>query len=273
MDQGMAVLVLVLGLGVSVASGLLGIGGGIVLAPLLLYLPPALGLGVLTIQAVTGLTMVQGLFGATSGIVQHSRHGFVSWRLVAYMGPAIALSALFGAALSQFVHAEVLLAAFATLALVAAGLMLLPARGDKDSGEPGEVQFSRPLAVAVAVGVGFVGGLVGQGGAFILIPLLLAVLRLPTRVALGSSLGIVFCSALAGLVGKLGTGQVDLPLALVLVVGAIPGAQLGGLVSGRVRPDHLRQLLAVLIALAAMRMWSEVITTLLPLAAPPPPLG
>lgn len=255
MSPELALLVFLLGVSVSFFSGLLGIGGGIIMTPLLLYLPSVLGMADLGMREVAGLTMVQGLVGALSGSLRHRSYGFVHNRLVLTMGTAIALSSLAGAVLSKYVSQEALLAVFALLALVAAALMLVPKNGDGEEVILSEVDFDRPLAAAVAVAVGFLGGLVGQGGAFILIPLMLYVLKLPTRITIGSSLGIVLFSAAAGFVGKLSTGQIDIPLALALTAGAIPGAQFGGYVSKKVSTKALRGALAVLIGLTAINMW------------------
>ncbi len=259
MDWGLGIVVFCLTLGVSVVSGLLGIGGGIVLTPLLLYLPPALGFSPLDMKEVAGLTMVQGLFGAASGVLRHSRYGFVNRTIVRYMGSTIALSSLLGAVVSHFVEAHTLQAIFAGLAVIAAGLMFIPRRENDEQANGKELHFNRPLAIAVAATVGGLGGMVGQGGAFILVPLMLYVLRLPTRITLGSSLGIVLFSALAGFTGKVGTGQIDLFLAAFLVAGAVPGAQLGGYLSKRVSAVRLRKVLAILIVLTAVKMWYELL--------------
>ncbi len=249
-------VVAIFGLVVSFLSGLLGIGGGIIMAPLLLYGPPLLGIGQLDMKTVAGLTIVQGLLASVSGVISHRRSGNVSRQLVICMGTAIILGSLSGAIFSQFVDAHVLLGIFAGLAALAAALMLLPKRDQEDSAE-GRVVFRRPLAIVISLSVGFLGGMVGQAGAFILVPLMLYVLKLPTRITIGSSLGIVLCSSFAGFLGKLTTGQIPLSLALALALGAVVGAQAGGLVSKRMTPRVLRTSLALVIAVAALRMWAD----------------
>jgi uncharacterized membrane protein YfcA len=242
-----------LGLAVSFLSGLLGIGGGIVMAPALLFIPAWLGVGTFNMQAVTGLTITQGLFASLSGALRHGKNRFVDRSLVLAMGPAMAASTLVGAVTSKYVAEEWLRGLFALMAVVAAALMFLPSP-QEEAPAAEDVPFSRPLAAAVALILGFLVGLIGQGGSFILIPLMIHLLRVPTRIALGSNLGIVFCAALAGLVGKWSTGQIPLWPALALVLGALPGAQLGGMVSRRVRPRWLRGLLAGIILAAAVKM-------------------
>lgn len=244
---------------VGVVSGLVGIGGGIILTPLLLYLPPAIGLAPLGMKGVAGLTMVQGLFAAASGMVRHNRYGFVNRSVVLCMGSTIAGSSLLGAVLSHYIEARTMQALFAGLAALAAGLLIFNRR-EEEEGNDKDVPFNRSLAIIIAASVGILGGIVGQGGAFILIPLMLYVLRLPTRITLGSSLGIVLFSTATGFIGKLGTGQIDLTLAAFLVAGAVPGAQVGGYLSRRVSAVRLRKFLAILIALTAIKMWYEILT-------------
>jgi len=257
----LALLVFALGFAVSLLSGLLGIGGGIVLAPALLYLPSLLGLGHLDMKTVSGLTITQGLFACLSGSLCHDRHHTVNHRLVAWMGVTFFTSALSGALISRWVASEVLMLVFAGMAVVAAVLMWMPVhdQGQGDATATGD--FDRRIAVGIALVVGLLGGLVGQGGSFILIPLLLHGLKLPTRVAIGSNLALVAIASLAGFAGKLVTGQVPLLSALALVAGAIPAAQIGSALSFRTPPRWLRFILAALILLAAVKMASDVLAS------------
>ncbi len=252
-------LIVLVSFGTSLLSGLLGIGGGIVMAPALLYLPPLLGLGAFDMKQVTGLTITQALFACLAGAVRHDRQQHVHRNLVVWMGGAIALSALAGSLLSGWIASEVLMGVFAALAVVAAVLMSLPMHRPDAPGDTSGHGFNRPLAVLIAAVVGVLGGMVGQGGSFLLIPLMLHGLRLPTRVVIGSNLGIVFLSSLAGFAGKAATGQILLLPATCLVLGALPGAQLGSALSKRSDPRHLRTALAVVIALAALRIAADAL--------------
>ena len=97
----------------------------------------------------------------------------------------------------------------------------------------------------------------GQGGAFIIIPILLYVLKIPLRVALGSTLAIGLFSSSAGLVGKIATGQVPFLMAVPLLLGAIPAAQLGSFVGKKTKTQYLRWLLAVIIIATAVKIWTD----------------
>ncbi|GAB4364631.1 MAG: sulfite exporter TauE/SafE family protein [Deltaproteobacteria bacterium] len=257
-EPGLAILILTVGFAISCLSGLLGIGGGIVLAPALLYLPPFFGLASLEMRQVAGLTITQALFACLSGAFRHDRYRCVNRRLVLWMGGAIAAFALAGSVVSRWVANEVLMVVFAGLAVLAAGMMWLPKTDDGEVSDPDAVPFHLPLALAIAAGIGFLGGLVGQGGSFILIPLMLHILRLPTRLVIGSNLALVFLASLAGFAGKAATGQVPWVPAVLLVLAAVPGAQVGGILSHRTSPRWLRIALAVVIAVAAAGMIADV---------------
>ncbi len=253
-EPGLILLILFLGFTISFLSGLIGIGGGIAMAPALLYLPSLLGVGALDMRQVAGLTITQGLFACLSGAFRHYKYHCVSRPLVVWMGPAIVLAALAGATLSRGVTNEALMMIFAVLAACAAILMLLPRREGDGTPDPGRVKFSRPAALLIALTIGSLGGMVGQGGSFILIPLMLHVLRLPTRIVIGSNLALVFLSSLAGFAGKLATGQIPGVLAVFLILGALPGAQIGSVLSHRTSPKLLRAALALVVVAAAVTM-------------------
>lgn len=257
---GLLLLVLLLGFTISILSGFLGIGGGIVMAPALLYLPPLLGAGSLNMKQVTGLTIAQALFACLSGALRHDRYQNVDRKLVVWMGGAILLSALAGSTLSRWIASEVLMVVFAGLAAAAAILMCFPYGGHDTIQTEDTVTFNHLHAVLIAIVVGLLCGAVGQGGSFILIPLMLYVLKLPTRIVIGSNLALVTLSSLAGFTGKLVTGQIPLLLAAMLVLGAFPGAQIGSVLSQRTRPKWLRTALAVVIGAAAITMVIDLIT-------------
>jgi uncharacterized membrane protein YfcA len=257
--MGVYVLIGGLGLFTGFLSGLLGIGGGIVMAPLLLYVPPLFGFAPLPMRVVAGLTIAQGLLGCISGALSHRRFRFVSDRLSLYMGMSIFVAAMVGGTGSGYVSNEILLLLFAGLALSASFLMLIPVKGDSQNPDVDCLPFQRWRAVTTASGVGLLGGLVGQGGSFILIPLMTSFVQIPTRIAIGSNLAIVLLSSTAGFIGKAATGQIEWLMTMPIALTVIPAAYMGSLVSRRAPVSGLRRALAVLIAVAAIRMWISVL--------------
>lgn len=231
------------------------------MAPLLLYVPSAIGAGTLDMKTVAGLTMVQSLFATGSGAAVHRKFQFLSRPLIIWMGGGVTIASLVGAVFSRHMSAEVLEGIFAILALAAAALMLIPHTEARIEPAAASIDFNRLLALICALAIGLVGGMVGQSGAFIIIPVMLYVLKIPTRTVIGSSLGIVFLAALAGSIGKIATSQVDYSMALFCVIGAVAGAQLGGMLSIRTRRQRLRHVLALLIGVTALRMAWDLVGT------------
>jgi uncharacterized membrane protein YfcA len=107
--------------------------------------------------------------------------------------------------------------------------------------------------------IGGMAGLVGAGGAFLLMPVLTGLLRIPLRVAIGTSLAITTISAFMGFVGKLVTAQIPLWPALVVLSGALVGAWVGARVSYRIGTRFLHYLLGGVIAVTAVRVWVDVL--------------
>lgn len=235
-------------------SGMLGIGGGIVMAPLLLYIPVQFNFPPLPMRDVAGLTIVQGLAACISGALTHKKFHFVSRRLTGWMGISIFSTALAGGVASGYTPDRLLLTVFALMALSAAVLIFLPTRGDCDQPIMANFSFSRFRAVLVAGSVGFMGGLVGQGGSFICIPLMTSFMQVPTRIAIGSNLAIVLLSSLAAFIAKAFTNQIVWSLAVPIIFTVIPAAHLGALASNNIPVSLLRLLLACCIALAALRI-------------------
>jgi hypothetical protein len=257
--MGIYVLIGGLGLVTGFLSGMLGIGGGIVMAPLLLYVPPLFGFEPLPMRIVAGLTIVQGLVACVSGALSHRKFRMVSKRLSLYMGISIFIAAMVGGAGAGYVSNQILLFIFAGLAFSAAFLMLIPVKGECENPDVKGLAFYRWRAVTSASTVGLLGGLIGQGGSFILIPLMTSFVQVPTRIAIGSNLAIVLLSSMAGFIGKATTGQIEWLMAVPIVLTVIPAARVGSLVSRRVPVLGLRRALAVLIAIAAIRIWVSVL--------------
>jgi hypothetical protein len=244
-------------------AGLVGVGGAIVMIPLLLYGPPALGVGRLDVKTVAAVTMVQVFVAALAGLLAHRRHRSVNPRLAWTGGLAMAGGSLAGALGSKLATDDLLLGVFALMATAAAALMFVPTIGDIEVVRARErAEYNRPLTAAIAASVGVAAGLVGAGGAFLLAPLLLVVVGVPVRVTIGSSLAITAVAATAGLLGKLATGQVPLLPALAVMLGAVPGARLGARLSRRLTEAALKRAFFAIITLTMLRVWWDVLARL-----------
>jgi uncharacterized membrane protein YfcA len=254
----LALTLIAVGFAGAFVSGLVGVGGAIVMIPLLLYIPPLLGVGSLDVKHVAGVTMTQVLASALLGVWQHGRSAVVA-PVARIGGASMAVGSLIGGVASGLVSGRVLLAVFAVMATAALVLMLAPppVSAALDRAEP--VRFSRPKAVSYPFLIGLGSGLVGAGGAFLLVPALIGLLRIPVRASIGTSLAITAISASAGFLGKALTGQVPFGPAVLVVAASLGGVPLGVRASQAAPESVLRAVLLSLIITVMVRVWADVL--------------
>lgn len=244
----------------SFLSGLLGIGGAIINYPLLLFLPTWLGVGMFTAHEVSGLIAMQVFVATLSGVVVLRKQKLIHPQLVAYMGAAIMLGSFLGGYGGMFLSGSTVNLVYAILASLAAVMMLIPKKGLVEDRPVEEVSFSRIGALLAALIVGVSSGIVGAGGSFLLVPVMLTMLKIPTRMTIASSLAITFLSSIGTLVGKVTADHILWAPALVLVVASLVAAPLGTMVGRKVNPRLLQGILAVLIMGTTVKIWFDVFT-------------
>ena len=257
MTLSFALLLVCLGIVGGGLSGLLGIGGGLVIIPLLLYVPELLGFDAVGIRTASAVAVMQVTAATLSGTLAHGRQRRVYARLAITMSVGSAAGALLGGIISAYVPSAALLIATATLATVAAALMFVP-RPPESVDPTSFPTFNPVLAVVAGLFVGLVIGMNGAG-AFLMVPMLIYLFKIPTRVALATVLAVGFPTSCAAALGKIVTGQVPLWASLAVILGAIPGAQIGSAVSARTSARVLRWTYGLLVSLIAAGMWWDAL--------------
>ncbi len=242
----------------SFISGLVGIGGAIIKYPMLLYIPPALGLIAYTAHEVAGISAIQVFFATLAGVFALRKDKLIHVKLVAYMGTAIIIGSFIGGYGGTFLTATTVNIVYAILATIATIMMFIP-RKEIPEKPIGMVDFNRLIAVIAAFIVGIASGIVGAAGAFILVPIMLTILRIPTRITIASSLAITFISSIGTTVGKVIVGDVLFWPSLIMVIASVIAAPIGAKMSKRVNTKILRGILAVLILASAIKIWSDLI--------------
>lgn len=240
----------------SFISGMIGIGGSIVKYPLLLYVPPILGVGVLTAAEVAGVSAVQVFFATIAGVWAYRKDGFLHKKLIAAMGSAILIGSFIGGYGSDFMSDGGINFVYAILATIAAVMMFVPRKGVPEKPVE-EVDFNMTVAIVSALIVGIGAGIVGAAGAFLLVPIMLVLLRIPTRVTIASSLAITFISSIGSTLGKVVTDQVLYGPALVMVVASLIASPLGAHAGKKMNTKVLQAILALLILATAIKIWAD----------------
>jgi len=240
-------------------AGLLGFGGGVMMFPLLYYIPPLLGLSRLDAKIVAAVVISQVFFSTIIGGMAHLRRRRVHRRLVLGAGPASAIGSFAGAVLSERVSEDLLLTLFGIITVLVMGMMFLPAPDQAQENLSREqLGISLLPLVVCSLAAGIVVGLLGAGN-FVFVPLLIYVLKVPTRIAIGSSLFIAMMNTASGFLGKLVTGQIPLLLASSVVIGAALGALVGEKLHGKLPAQALRKIYALMVALIAARVWMTIL--------------
>jgi len=262
---------LLLGLGgiVGILSGMFGVGGGFLMTPLLFFIgiPPAVAVATEANQIVAS---------SFSGVLAHFRRKTVDLR----MGTVLLVGGLVGAGLGVFIfnylkaqgQVDLLVKLCYVVFLgIIGGMMFIESlnairntrKGKAPKrkkhgwvhGLPFKMRFRTsglyisvipPLLVGVAVGI--LAAIMGVGGGFIMVPAMIYLLGMPTKVVVGTSLfQIIFVTAFTTMLHATTNFTVDVALAVLLLVGGVIGAQIGTTIGTRMKAEQLRILLAIMV--------------------------
>lgn len=250
-----------LGLVVGFVAGLLGVGGGLLIVPILIMLLHAQGLGAgIEPQLALGTSLASILFTSLSSVRAHHRHGAVEWPLVWRIAPGIVAGALAGALLAALVSAWVLKLFFVAFLFYAATQMWLDFKPAPHRALPGRA------GTTIAGGViGAVSSWVGIGGGTLSVPFMLWH-NVSLHRAIATSAAIGFPIAVAGAAGYVvggwnagnapagSFGFVYLPALAGIAVGSVLTAPLGARTAHRLRVRPLKKGFALLLFVLALRM-------------------
>jgi uncharacterized protein len=251
--------VFVIGITGGLLSGLLGIGGAILLLPLLTTFAG------LTLKEATNLTVVEVVASSLVGWLAIRRGGLVHPQLVLWMGSFAAVGSFAGGYVSERLTDLQLNVIFASVVLAALSLLFLPVRqrlvsgvDDSEGGTPG---INVPFAAGLGALVGLLAGVLGAGGGFLIVPLMLTALRVPMRLAIGSSAVVKLIGSSSAYAGKLAGAHIDPTLASALVFGAVPCTYAGTWIAHRIPSRYVRALLVVTLAVVALRSVQVLVTS------------
>ncbi|MFK2825470.1 sulfite exporter TauE/SafE family protein [Bacillus sp. B190/17] len=242
----------------SFLSGMVGVGGAIINYPLFLYIPPLLGFVAFSPHEVAGVTAIQVFFSTIAGVWAYRKSDYLNKTLIGYMGVAVLAGSFLGGFFSSSMEETMVNVIYGILAALAVMMMFLPKKGI-DSRSAENVSFNKWLAAILAFLVGVGAGVVGAGGAFLLVPIMLTVLKIPTRMTIASSLAITFLSSIGSAGGKLLTGQVLWLPALIAVIASLIASPLGAKVGQKMNTKWLQWLLIILITATAIKIWLDIL--------------
>ncbi|KAA0546726.1 sulfite exporter TauE/SafE family protein [Bacillus sp. BGMRC 2118] len=258
MDFAFIITIFLIGFVGSYISGMLGIGGSIIKYPMLLYIPPLFGLAAFTAHEVSGISAIQVFFATIGGVWAYRKGGYLNKTLIIYMGSAILVGSFVGGFGSKMMSEGGINVIYGILALIAAVMMFVPKKNVDDIPFD-QVKFNPWLAAVLALIVGLGAGIVGAAGAFLLVPIMLVVLKIPTRMTIASSLAITFISSIGATVGKITTGQIEYAPAFIMIVANLIASPLGAMAGKKINTKVLQVILAILIGGTAIKIWMDIL--------------
>lgn len=236
----------VLGLLGGVLSGLVGVGGGSVFVPALVYVAGW------QIKDAVAASLVIIVFSSLSGTLRNARsENPVNWRVAMLLASTVAPSSLVGVAISKISPQTVVEVVFATL-LIALSYPMFRGGPAYDGDAPKRRPL--PLVLLAGAGAGALAGLAGIGGAIVLVPLISLGWRLPTKTAISTSLAVVLFAGTVGAAGYIASGFEDLLSLPPLIVGSMPGAWLGVRLRDLTPEAVIQRGFAVFMVVIAVRM-------------------
>ena len=236
-----------------VLSGLVGVGGGIVFVPGLLYV------GGWNIQDAVAASLVIIIFSSLSGTIRNARTADpVNWRVAGILSLAVAPSALIGVLISRVSPEVVVKVVFATL-LIALAYPTARGGGEYDSDRKG---IPVPLVFLAGILVGTLSGLVGVGGGVVMVPLMVLGMGLTTKRAVSTSLAVVMFTGIVGTAGYVATGFRDVQDLLSLpplIIGSVIGAPLGVRLRDWLPEGVVRIGFGVFMVIVALHLFAEAL--------------
>jgi len=232
-------ILLAAGAGTGFTSGLLGIGGGAVMVPVIYWLIRAMNITPdIAIRIAFGTSLLVILPTVISGSWRHNKKKAVRWKTALILGSCALVGGLVGASLAAHLPEKILKIGFGVLILAISLWMILgimPKLRREDT-EPRENFW---LVAACGFPIGIVSGLTGIGGGVLIVAVLVLALNFPMHIAIGTSVASIILGSLGGIVGYIvnglgvsgllphSIGYVNLPIWVCLAATSIPLAQLG----------------------------------------------
>lgn len=260
-------LFIAIGCVIGFLAGLFGVGGGILIVPILIFSYENSGVSPSVLTHIAfGTSLFVVIFASLTSAYQHGKQGNIDWRSVFVIGFSSALTALATTRLAAVLSGRYLRVAFALIVITAAIRMLIEGEAQAQKKLELSSRLGTPGLVGVGLSVGIVSALAGIGGGVFAIPIMYNFLKMPLKLAIGTSSATVVITALFSVAGYVfnGMGHADLPewsLGFVdlwhgaaLALGSLFMARIGAYVSFRTHPYRLRRLFALFIILVSIYM-------------------
>jgi uncharacterized membrane protein YfcA len=272
-------MVRLVGIGLLAGSigALVGLGGGIIIVPSLLYLGTSTNIiDELTPQVAVGVSTVIMIFTGLSSTLSYLKHKVVDYKagLIFFIGSAP--GGIMGAYVNKNLNAEAFSLYFGIFMVFVAIVLLVknrlkpmlfkPGKGKivktykTENGHSFSYGYHPLLAVLISFVVGFSSGLFGIGGGALMVPVMMLLFFFPPHMAVATSMFMVFLSSITNSITHISLGNVNWPYAFALIPGAWFGAKLGAFINTRLKSASLENMLKIVLIIIGLRLIYQGIT-------------
>ena len=235
-------------------AGLLGIGGGVLIIPILLYITNT------EVKIATAISAIQVFFASSFGTLFNYLQKTINFRYAVIFGLSSGVPYFFGSYFTQYIPGIIIKIIYLCVVVLAIILFFIKKNNkgknlDNETAStliPAKKAYFKIIPIALVAGFAF--GILGVGGGFLYVPLLVILFDLPLKIAIGTSLMIVLFNAIPGIVGKLLVIRFDIFIGVAVALGAIVGSRIGTYINKKVKPQIIRIIFILLLVAIMIRV-------------------
>lgn len=270
-------LLISVGLLAGAIGSLVGLGGGIIIVPSLLFLGSATDImGDLTPQVAVGVSTVIMIFTGLASTLTYLKHKVVDYKAGLIFFAGSAPGGIIGAYVNKILNVDAFSLYFGLFMVLMAIVLLVkdrlrpmvfkPGNGkiiktyENKNGQASTYGYHPLVAISISFVVGISSGLFGIGGGSLMVPVMMLVFFFPPHVAVATSMFMVFLSSITNSITHISLGNVNWPYAFALIPGAWIGAKLGAFINTRLNSSALENMLKIVLIIIGIRLIYQGIT-------------
>ncbi|RHW42659.1 sulfite exporter TauE/SafE family protein [Neobacillus notoginsengisoli] len=269
------ILIVFIGLAASSLGSLIGLGGGIIVVPALLYITTLGILPDITPREIVGTSLFTMIFTGMSSTIGYIKHKTIDYKSGLIFLAGSAPGGIFGAWMIKNLDAHAFNLYFGLFVLFVSVVMVLrnkikPIPYNKESGytrtftdmsgQTFEYGYNPVVGILISVAIGFISGLFGVGGGSLMVPAMILFFYFPPHVAVATSMFMIFLSSIISSVAHISLGNIHWMYALALIPGAWIGAQVGVYLNSRLKSKTIVMILRAILIIIGIRLIYEGLT-------------
>jgi uncharacterized protein len=245
-----------------IISGLLGIGGGVLILPILIYFTH------LEIKVAAAISTINVFFASTIGTYFSSKNKSINFRYALAFGLASSATSFLGSYFTKLIP-DLVIKLIYLLSVILAIIFFFLKRKNHKSSSSFEKEITRIpskkdyfIILSIAIFFGFIFGVIGVGGGFLYVPLIIILFDFPIKVAIGTSLFIMLLNSIPGLIGKLLTVKFDIFIGIAVGIGALVGARLGAYIHRKINEKIIRIIFIIILSVIIVKVGIDLVVSL-----------